>query len=128
MAPSARILPGIPSLGCLRDSTCLLQYAAVTAIVDNYRRQRVASGVAGEPESIAAANHQAVIAPDVPTDPNDIVCDGVVIDAGSKMKQHVALNTGCTVNPLSQIADSAHFGPRYRWGGDVHMNAGDACG
>jgi sugar O-acyltransferase (sialic acid O-acetyltransferase NeuD family) len=121
---------GIPIVGDTSADTCARYHVehAVLAIGSNRTRALVADRCAGRIAWTTVVHPQAHVAPEVALGEGTVVFAGAIVQPGTVIGRHVILNTACSVDHDSHVAEFAHIAPGARLAGDVSVDAGSLVG
>lgn len=117
---------GIPITGttdCMADH---VGAAAVIAIGDNCARRMLAAR--HQAEWLTLVHPHAHVDPSVEIGPGTVVFAGAVVQAASRVGNHVIINTSASVDHDCVVGDYVHIAPGVRLAGAVEIGAGAFVG
>jgi acetyltransferase EpsM len=126
----ARVL-GIPVLGTLdeRLATDARECDLVIAVGSNKSRQSLAARASSLGACYLTAVHpSAQIGSDVLVGNGGVIAANAVVNPGSRLGEHVIVNTAATVDHDCEIGDFAHISPGVHLAGNVAVGAGAHIG
>lgn len=120
---------GLPVLGTLADRVHIAHDFLIVAVGDNRTRAKIFQHCRREGSKFGLAKHpMAVMAQDVQVGDGSMICAGVVVNPQTTIGVNAILNTGCTVDHHSCLADHVHIAPGANMGGEVHVGEGALVG
>ncbi len=117
---------GYPVLGTTDDLAAFRVHhglaGAIVAIADNARRREIAAKVRASGLQLVNAIHPTVhLDSDVELGEGNVLCQGVIIVAGTRIGNCVNIHTGATIDHDNIIEDGANIGPGVHTAGRVHV-------
>ncbi len=117
---------GFPVLGSTRDLERLRQTSgvegAIVAIADNPKRRALGQRILEAGLELINAIHPTVhFDSDVVLGKGVVLCQGVIVVAGTRIGNSVNIHTGATIDHDNVIGDGANLGPGVHTAGRVHI-------
>lgn len=117
---------GLPVIGSTRDLDRLLDdfgvQGGIVAIADNRQRRRLGNMITETGLYLVNAIHPTVhLDTEVSLGKGIVLCQGVIIVAGSRIGNCVNIHTGATVDHDNKIDEGANLGPGVHTAGRVHI-------
>lgn len=116
---------GYPILGTRKNLFSLQQKGykqIVIAIGDNKIRRKIARKLKKQGFIFPSLLHpEATVASDVKIGKGTVIMAGAVINSGTKIGDHVIINTGATVDHDNWVRSGAHIAPGVHLGGGVKV-------
>lgn len=117
---------GLPVVGSTRDLERLQQNldveGAIVAIANNPRRRALGQRVLEAGLELVNAIHPTVhLDSDVVLGRGTVLCQGVIVVAGTRIGNSVNVHTGATIDHDNVIEDGANLGPGVHTAGRVHI-------
>jgi sugar O-acyltransferase (sialic acid O-acetyltransferase NeuD family) len=121
---------GLPILGGIDEYTQYTPTGLILGIGSNQVRQRIVSrlGQTVEPLWINAVHPTATIALDVQLGKGVVLAAQTVINTGSRIGNHVIVNTGATIDHDCNVQDFCHIAPGVHMAGGVTVGTGTLLG
>ena len=130
-APGFDVL-GVPVMGGREQLAVLARTgprAGIVAIGDNASRGRVARALAAAGfEFVTVVDPTARLGRDVVLGAGTVVMPGVVVSVGTRVGDHVILNTSCSVGHDCRVESLVHVGPGVRVAGCCVVETGSLLG
>ena len=119
-ASRPRTILGVPVLGTPDVLSQAAHDATVVAIGDNHTRRVVTERLVALGEKVITVRHPFTsIAADVTIGEGTMISAGVIVTPGATIGRGVLLNTSCSVDHQSSVADFAHV--------SIHAAVGAGC-
>ncbi len=117
---------GLPVIGSTRDFGRLCRdhgvQGGIVAITDNPQRRRLGKMMMDVGLDLVSAIHPTVhLDSDVSLGRGIVLCQGVIIVAGTRIGDCVNIHTGATIDHDNVIEDGANLGPGVHTAGRVHI-------
>jgi sugar O-acyltransferase (sialic acid O-acetyltransferase NeuD family) len=117
---------GLPVIGSTRDLEQVRRdwsvEGAIVAIADNPRRRALGQMILKAGLNLVNAIHPTVhLDSDVVVGKGIVLCQGVIVVAGTRIGNNVNVHTGTTIDHDNVIEDGANLGPGVHTAGRVHI-------
>lgn len=123
-ALTGAVVLGVPVIGPTSSLAEIPHDAVVVAIGDNCRRQAVSDALEARGERLDLARHpRATIARDVEIGAGSMISAGVVVTPGARIGRGALLNTRCSVDHQTVVAEFVHLSPGVTVGANVVIGA-----